>query len=102
MNLKKVKLVGFRNFKNATISLNNKSLLFGANDVGKTNFIYALRLLLDKSISEADFEPTSIDFYSHEDCNEFSITIFFEGVTHDAVRSQLGQYISDDDKLVYI
>jgi len=99
MNLKKVKLVGFRNFKNATISLNNKSLLFGANDVGKTNFIYALRLLLDKSISEADFEPTSIDFYSHEDCNEFSITIFFEGVTHDAVRSQLGQYISDDDKL---
>ncbi|MCA9386111.1 AAA family ATPase [Candidatus Dojkabacteria bacterium] len=98
MNLTKVKLIGFRNFKNTTINLNEKSLLFGANDVGKTNLIYALRLLLDKSISEADFEPLGSDFYSHEDCNEYSITIFFENVDHDAVRSQLGHYIGDDDK----
>jgi AAA15 family ATPase/GTPase len=34
-----------------------KNLIIGANDVGKTNLLYAIRLLLDKSLSELDLEP---------------------------------------------
>ena len=50
MIIQKVKVSGFRNFVDSEIRFNDKTLIIGANDVGKTNLIYALRLLLDKSI----------------------------------------------------
>jgi putative ATP-dependent endonuclease of OLD family len=62
MILSTVELKGFRNFKNALINLKEKSLIIGANDVGKTNLIWALRLLLDKGLSEYDIEPRDSDF----------------------------------------
>jgi len=49
MKLATVKLQGFRNFKTAEINLAKKSLIIGANDVGKTNLLWAIRLLLDRS-----------------------------------------------------
>lgn len=100
MILSKVKLVGYRNFKNATIRLNKKSLIIGANDVGKTNLLWALRLLLDRGLSDYDIEPTDSDFYAFEETNEFSITIYFEEVDDDCVVSKLKGKISDDKKLV--
>ncbi|EIR4038414.1 AAA family ATPase, partial [Enterococcus faecalis] len=51
-----IKIKGFRSFEDATINVAKKSLIIGANDVGKTNLIYALRLLFDKKISESDLE----------------------------------------------
>lgn len=45
---------GFRNFKDSEINLNEKTLVIGANDIGKSNLIYALRILLDKKLSEAE------------------------------------------------
>ncbi|RXK60046.1 DUF2813 domain-containing protein [Lacibacter luteus] len=100
MILSKVKLVGYRNFKNATIRLNKKSLIIGANDVGKTNLLWALRLLLDRGLSDYDIEPTDSDFYAFEETNEFSITVYFEEVDDDCVVSKLKGRISDDKKLV--
>lgn len=52
MKIEQVKLKGFRNYKDATINFNNNTLIIGENDVGKTNLIYALRLMLDRSLSE--------------------------------------------------
>ena len=49
MRLKTLYIKGFRNFKEATINFNNQSLIIGANDVGKTNLLYALRILLDQA-----------------------------------------------------
>ena len=37
-----ITIKNFRNFEDITISLTNKNVLFGMNDVGKTNFLYAL------------------------------------------------------------
>ena len=45
-----VTIKNFRNFENTTINLTNKNVLFGMNDVGKTNFLYALRFLFDKDV----------------------------------------------------
>jgi putative ATP-dependent endonuclease of OLD family len=67
MKLSTVIIKGFRNFKNATINFNEKTLIIGANDVEKTNLIYAIRLLLDKSLSEYDIEPKDSDFYAYDD-----------------------------------
>ena len=58
MEIEKVIITGFRNYAKATVNLQSKTLLIGANDSGKTNFVYALRLLLDKSLSESDLEPS--------------------------------------------
>jgi len=63
MIIEKVKIEGFRNFSNLTAHLKESTLIIGANDVGKTNLIYALRLLLDKSLSERDIEPEVTDFH---------------------------------------
>jgi len=99
MQITQVKISGFRNFKNATINFSQKSLIIGPNDVGKTNLIYALRILLDKSLSELDIEPRDSDFYAYEETNIFSILIKFRDVTEEILRSRLGKQISDNDEL---
>ena len=50
MLLQKIYIKGYRNFKEVTVNLNKNSLVIGANDVGKTNLIHAMRLLLDKGL----------------------------------------------------
>ena len=52
MHLDHIYIKGFRNFKEVMVNFNRHSLIIGANDVGKTNIIYAMRLLLDKGFSD--------------------------------------------------
>lgn len=99
MILSTVKISGFRNFKNATINFVEKSLIIGANDVGKTNLIWAVRLLLDKGLSEYEVEPQDSDFYAFDDTNEFSILLHFKEVKEDCVVAKLKGKISDSDEL---
>ncbi|MBD3842306.1 MAG: AAA family ATPase, partial [Campylobacterales bacterium] len=93
-----VHLVGFRNFNDAIINFNGDTLIIGANDVGKSNMLHGLRLLLDKSLSENDLEPSELDFHicKRTTCNELSITISFDDINEDAVLSVLKGYVSDE------
>ncbi len=100
MKLATVKLQGFRNFKTAEINLAKKSLIIGANDVGKTNLLWAIRLLLDRSLSDYDIEPKDTDFYAFEETNTFTIELHFDDVTEDCVVSKLKGKIGDDNKLI--
>jgi len=95
MHISKVHLKGFRNFKDAIIHFAYKSLVIGSNDIGKSNLLYALRILLDKSLSESELEPQDSDFYAHDDTNEIEITIYFEDVSEECVISKLREHISD-------
>lgn len=61
MNFKSIAIKNFRNFKDISIELTNKNVLFGMNDVGKTNFLYALRFLFDKDIRKQNFKDA--DYY---------------------------------------
>lgn len=104
MQIEKVEITNFRNFESATIAFRKSTLVIGANDVGKTNLMFALRLLLDKSLSERDIEPTETDFNIKPDgsqANEFSIVIHFCDVKEEAVLSVLREYVSDDSKTVF-
>lgn len=104
MIIEKVKIDGFRNFANATIKFNKSTLIIGANDVGKTNLIHAIRILLDKSLSERDIEPDATDFYIAGDgsqVNQFSITVFFKDISEDAALSILKGSVSDDGRSVF-
>lgn len=97
MKIDYVELKQYRNFADAHINLAKNSLVIGSNDVGKTNMIHALRLLLDKSLSDADIEPSTRDFHCAQDgtqADSFSIRIAFSEVTQDAVLSQLKGHVS--------
>ena len=105
MKISKVKIKGFRNFKDITINLGDKNLIFGANNIGKSNFIYALRLLLDRNLSENDIEPEDTDFYAFEDTNKFEITIYFNEIleptsSDDCIRAKFKDKIGDDNTLI--
>jgi len=97
MKIDYVELKQYRNFADTHINLAKNSLVIGSNDVGKTNMIHALRLLLDKSLSDADIEPSTRDFHCAQDgtqADSFSIRIAFSEVTQDAVLSQLKGHVS--------
>jgi putative ATP-dependent endonuclease of OLD family len=100
MILSNIELKGYRNFKKANVNFNDKSLIIGANDVGKTNLIWAIRLLLDRSLSDYDIEPKDSDFYAFKETNNFKITLHFKDVTEDCVVSKLKGKISDDDEMI--
>ncbi|WP_302966787.1 ATP-dependent nuclease [Intestinibacter bartlettii] len=73
MILKKLDINNFRNFNSISIELDNKNVVFGMNDVGKTNFLYALRFLLDKDIRKNGFMPT--DYHRHNTKEKIQITL---------------------------
>ena len=100
MILKRIYIKGFRNYKEATINFEKNTLIIGANDVGKTNLIYAIRLLLDRSFNDFALELKDTDYYAFEDTNEVIINAYFERVTDECVVARLGQYISDDGRMV--
>lgn len=98
MKIDQIFLKNYRNFADATIQLANKTLVIGGNDVGKTNMIHAMRILLDKSLSDVDIEPAPTDFHISREtgqANHFSIFIAFSDVHEDAVLSQLKGFVSE-------
>ncbi|WP_042348177.1 ATP-dependent nuclease [Bacillus massiliigorillae] len=73
MKLKSLEIENFRNFEFANINLANQNVIFGMNDVGKTNFMYALRFLLDREIRKNGFRES--DYYKNNTENEIKITL---------------------------
>lgn len=66
MRFESIKIKNFRNFENIELSLSNKNIFFGLNDVGKTNFLYALRYIFDKDVRklnllDSDFHNKQLD-----------------------------------------
>ena len=66
MKFENINIKNFRNFEDVNIDLSNKNIFFGLNDVGKTNFLYALRYIFDKDVRklnliDSDFHNKMID-----------------------------------------
>lgn len=99
MRIGEVRLKGYRNFKDTIIKFSEKTLVIGSNDIGKSNLLYALRILLDKGLSDLDIEPQDSDFYAYEPTNELSIIIKFEEVTEDCILSKFKGCVSDTGEL---
>ena len=105
MKFESVSIKNFRNFENVEISLDNKNIFFGLNDVGKTNFLYALRYLFDKDIRKLNLLDS--DFYDKRTDNPIEIVVTIDiSDTHNddsqKLRAELkGALRSNQDK-VYI
>ena len=100
MKLEKLYIKGFRNFKEVTVHFNDHSLVIGANDVGKTNLIYALRILMDRGFSDYDYELKESDFYAYDNTKHVTIRAYLSKVTEDCVTARMPGKISDDGDLV--
>lgn len=105
MKFDAITIKNFRNFEDITINLTNKNVLFGMNDVGKTNFLYALRFLFDKDVRRQNFSDT--DYYKKNITTPIEILVSIDiSDTEDSdsqkLRAKLkGAILSGQDK-VYI
>ena len=61
--ISRVIIKNYRNFKNADVALDHKQVIIGENNVGKTNFLRALQLILDPSLSDEDRHLDASDFF---------------------------------------
>lgn len=66
MKFTTITIKNFRNFADLTVNIGNKNVFFGMNDIGKTNFLYAIRYLFDRDtrkhdLIDSDFHKRNVD-----------------------------------------
>lgn len=96
MHLSWINIEGFRNFEDAIINFCDKTLIIGSNDIGKSNLLYALRLLFDRSLSERDLELSLSDYNAYIDADSIQITVCISDITEDCLKSAFIGVIEDD------
>ncbi|WP_394022539.1 ATP-dependent endonuclease [Anaerococcus martiniensis] len=104
MKFKSVEIKNFRNFENVRIDLDNKNIFFGLNDVGKTNFIAALRFVFDYEIRKNNFVDSDYHRKLTKDPIEIIVNIDIKENTIDTqkLRAQLKGAIGSTDNEVII
>ena len=95
MRIEKVHIKGFRNFDDVVVELGEKTLIFGPNDSGKTNFLHSLRILFDPSLSARDFELTTSDFNCRTNPDRVEITATLCDVHEDCLISAFGGNLAE-------
>jgi putative ATP-dependent endonuclease of OLD family len=63
MRLSRLQIANFRNFQSIDIALSEHAIFVGENKVGKSNLIYAVRLLLDPSLPDSLRQLRIEDFW---------------------------------------
>ncbi len=63
MHLSRVTIVNFRNFSRFDVRLAGNVVVLGENRVGKSNLIYAMRLVLDPSLPDTARQLSIGDFW---------------------------------------
>jgi len=63
MRISRIQISNFRNFFKVDIKLGDNAVIVGENKVGKSNFLYALRLILDPSLPDSDRKFCDEDFW---------------------------------------
>ena len=63
MHLKNLKIKNFRNFKTIDIPLSSNIVLLGENRVGKSNLLFAMRLVIDQALPDSDRQLKISDFW---------------------------------------
>ena len=105
MRFDSVTIKDFRNFEDIHLKLSNKNVFFGLNDVGKTNFLFALRYIFDKDIRKQGLIDS--DFHNRQTQIPIEIVVAIDiGHTEDAdcqkLRAKLKGALRSADSKVYI
>lgn len=85
--ISRVRIKNYRNFKDVDVRLGHKQIIIGENNVGKTNFLKALQLILDPTLSdedrmleESDFNDTLVN--PMENKEEIVIEVYIENYSN--------------------
>lgn len=105
MIFESVEIRNFRNFEDVKLSLSNKNIFFGLNDVGKTNFLYALRYVFDKDIRTLNLLDSDFHNKHLDKPIEIIVTLDISDVEDSdcqKLRAQLKGALQSDHSKVYI
>lgn len=104
MRLSRVQIQNFRNFKNLDVEVGPHLVIVGENKVGKSNFLHALRLVLDPSLPDSARRLRIEDFWDGlKPLDDAEITVsvdladFQDNEGHIAV---LGDYLVEHSPMV--
>lgn len=100
MRFKHITIKNFRNFSEVNIEVDNKNIVFGRNDFGKTNFLYALRYMFDSKIRRFGFSES--DYFKHNVSEAIVITVSIElGNDEDSnfLRSEMREATSFSEEI---
>lgn len=100
VHLEKIHIRGFRNIDYIKTKINQKSLIIGRNDIGKSNILDAIRLILDTEVSEEMAKPKDSDF--NQDSRKFTILLEFGNVSDDVIKNIFKVQEIDLEKKLYI
>ncbi len=56
MQIKRIRITNFRNFNEFDVALDGNVVVVGENRIGKSNLLYALRLIFDPTVQTASIE----------------------------------------------
>ena len=104
MTFKKIQIKNFRNFDDISVNLGNNNVFFGMNDIGKTNFLCAVRYLFDREMRRNDIIES--DFFKRNTSAPIEITVAID-ITEETddvkkLRSKFKGCVGSEDKLLYI
>lgn len=105
MKFVSIKIKNFRNFEDIELNLSNKNIFFGLNDVGKTNFLYALRYVFDKDIRKLNFLDSDFHDKQLDEPIEIIVTLDISDVENSdcqKLRAQLKGALQSSHNKVYI
>ena len=104
MKFTNITIKNFRNFENISVDLGNKNVFFGMNDIGKTNFLYAIRYLFDRDARRYDLVDS--DYHKRKTSTPIEITVSIDISENDTdtqkLRAKLKGNIGSDDTMVFI
>jgi putative ATP-dependent endonuclease of the OLD family len=63
MHLSRIRISNFRNFSKLDVKLRGNVVVVGENRVGKSNLLYALRLIFDPTLPDSARQLTLADFW---------------------------------------
>ena len=105
MKFESVTIKNLRNFEDFKLNLSNKNIFFGLNDVGKTNFLYALRYIFDKDIRKLNFSDSDFHNKQIEKPIEIIVTLDISDTAnsdYQKLRAQLKGALQSKHNKVYI
>lgn len=100
--ISRVQIKNFRNFLDVDVALDHKQVIIGENNVGKSNFLRAIQLILDKDYSDSDRQLTSEDFHDSidkpmENGEQIEINLEIKGYEHNSkLKAQFADAVLSD------
>ena len=86
MRVSKVVIKNYRNFKSFEIDLKEFTLVIGENNIGKTNFLYALGLIFSQDISFYKKRTLEIDDINFEAIDNFKMDVLNPALALNKIR----------------